>query len=152
MGLQQILLIVLSVIIVGVSISVGIMMFNAQSEALDARLIDNFLMYAGTSIYAACTQPVSLGGFGGDVRAMNDNKAKVRVFLPQIESSMLSKLTVNGTYVDGMRINFFGYYEKITIGVRFQESRQQRWVLIHCSTGEIEIKNERPRSSDFRRN
>ncbi|NLT51391.1 MAG: hypothetical protein GXX85_10780 [Ignavibacteria bacterium] len=65
MGQQQLLLIVLGVIIVGIAIVVGINLFNAQSEesAKDA------MVAAATNIGAMAQQfykkPVQMGGGGG---------------------------------------------------------------------------------------
>lgn len=65
MGQQQILLIVLSVILVGIAIAVGITMFQAQAEQsnLDAIYLD--LNNAGAQAYQYRIRPVSMGGGGG---------------------------------------------------------------------------------------
>ena len=67
MGTQQILLIVLSVIIVGAAVAVGIQMFNSQgaSSARSACIMDmnNFAAMA----IAWYKTPLSLGGAGGTV-------------------------------------------------------------------------------------
>ena len=65
MGLSQILLIVLSVVIVGVSISVGIYMFHQQNVAIHRQMMiarmNEFVGY-GLAHYHT---PLSLGGGGG---------------------------------------------------------------------------------------
>ena len=62
MGTQQILLIVLSVIIVGVAVSVGIQMFNTQKDsgAMQAVAVD--LQGFGAQLIAFENTPSSMGG------------------------------------------------------------------------------------------
>ncbi len=66
MGQQQILLIVLSVILVGIAIAVGITMFRAQAvqSNLDAIIAD--LNNIGAMAYQYRLRPASMGGSAGD--------------------------------------------------------------------------------------
>lgn len=64
MGTQQILLIVLSVIIVGVAIAVGIQMFNAQSYNSNKTAIAADAQTYATQIVQYYKTPVSQGGGG----------------------------------------------------------------------------------------
>jgi len=66
MGMQQILLIVLSVIIVGVAIAVGITMFGTQALNANRQAIANDLNTFGAMALAAYKTPKSMGGCGGD--------------------------------------------------------------------------------------
>ncbi len=62
MGQQQILLIVLSVILVGVATSVGINMFNSQAEQSAKDMIAIQLQNMGSEAYQYYIKPASMGG------------------------------------------------------------------------------------------
>ena len=64
MGTQQILLIVLSVIIVGAAIGVGIQMFNAQSYSANKSALAADAQLYGTMVIQYYKTPTSLGGAG----------------------------------------------------------------------------------------
>jgi hypothetical protein len=66
MGTQQILLIVLSVIIVGVAIAVGITMFNSQAYNSNKSGIAADAQSFATQIVQYYKTPKSQGGFGGE--------------------------------------------------------------------------------------
>lgn len=66
MGTQQIILIVLSVIIVGAAIGVGIGMFNAQSYSANKSAIAADAQLYGTMVIQYYRTPTSLGGAGHD--------------------------------------------------------------------------------------
>lgn len=65
MGTQQILLIVLSVIIVGIAVAVGITMFNAQATNSNRQAIMSDMNNLAASALAYYKTPVSHGGGGG---------------------------------------------------------------------------------------
>ena len=67
MGTQQILLIVLSVIIVGAAIAVGIQMFNNQAYSSNKSAIAAVAQTYATQIVQLYKTPVWKGGLGGDV-------------------------------------------------------------------------------------
>lgn len=64
MGTQQILLIVLSVIIVGIAVVVGIMMFNAQAYNANKQAVAAELTTYGSMIVQWWKTPTSQGGAG----------------------------------------------------------------------------------------
>ena len=65
MGTQQILLIVLSVIIVGAAIAVGIQMFNSQSYSASKSAIAADAQSYASQIVQYYKTPISQGGAGG---------------------------------------------------------------------------------------
>ncbi len=65
MGTQQILLIVLSVIIVGIAVAVGITMFNAQATNSNRQAVMSDMNNLAASALAYYKTPVSHGGGGG---------------------------------------------------------------------------------------
>ena len=69
MGTQQILLIVLSVIIVGAAIAVGIQMFNAQAYSANKSAIAADAQSFASQIVQYFKTPTSQGGAGGTVTA-----------------------------------------------------------------------------------
>ncbi|MDP8220919.1 MAG: hypothetical protein P9X26_06210 [Candidatus Stygibacter frigidus] len=64
MGTQQILLIVLSVIIVGVAVAVGIQMFNTQAMNSNRQAVIGDLQTLGAQIMQFHRTPASQGGGG----------------------------------------------------------------------------------------
>lgn len=65
MGQQQILLIVLSVILVGIAIAVGITMFQAQAKQGNIDAIISDLNNLGSVAYQFRIRPITMGGGGG---------------------------------------------------------------------------------------
>lgn len=65
MGTQQILLIVLSVIIVGIAVAVGISMFNSQAVNANRQAIISDLNNFGAQAMAYFRSPASHGGGAG---------------------------------------------------------------------------------------
>lgn len=96
MGTQQILLIVLSVIIVGVAIAVGISMFNSQSYNSNKTAIASDAQSFATQAVQYYKTPESQGGAGG--RGANMTQAKVSAFL-SFDPTNFNTSNENGTYV-----------------------------------------------------
>lgn len=65
MGQQQLLLIILGVIIVGIAIAVGLSMFSAQSVQSNKDAIINDLNNIAANAYQFKIRPTSMGGGGG---------------------------------------------------------------------------------------
>ena len=65
MGQQQLLLIILGVIIVGIAIAVGLSLFSAQSVASNKDAIVNDLGNLAATAYQFRIRPLSMGGGGG---------------------------------------------------------------------------------------
>jgi len=65
MGQQQLLLIILGVIIVGIAIAVGLSLFSAQSVASNKDAIVNDLGNLAATAYQFKIRPASMGGGGG---------------------------------------------------------------------------------------
>jgi hypothetical protein len=75
MGTQQILLIVLSVIIVGAAIAVGIDMFNRQDFSSNRSAAASDVQIFLTQVLQYYKMPESLGGLGGDIDNAEDADA-----------------------------------------------------------------------------
>ena len=65
MGQQQLLLIILGVIIVGIAIAVGLSLFRANSIQANKDAIINDLNNIGANAYHFRIRPTSMGGGGG---------------------------------------------------------------------------------------
>ncbi len=65
MGQQQLLLIILGVIIVGIAIAVGLSMFSSQSISSNKDAITNDLNNLFANAYQFRIRPASMGGGGG---------------------------------------------------------------------------------------
>ncbi len=96
MGTQQILLIVLGVIIVGVAIAVGITMFNNQSYNSNKQAVSSELTNYATLLIQYWKTPASLGGAGG--RIGNVTVAKTAVYLGFKESEPYNFVSDNGEF------------------------------------------------------
>jgi hypothetical protein len=66
MGTQQVIMIVLSVIVVGAAIAVGIAMFDTQSENSLRQSMAAEMLYMGIQARAFYRTPVMMGGAGYD--------------------------------------------------------------------------------------
>jgi hypothetical protein len=66
MGQQQLLLIILGVIIVGIAIAVGLQLFQAGSVGANSDAIQNDIMNIAAHADQYRIRPVSMGGGGGD--------------------------------------------------------------------------------------
>lgn len=95
MGTQQILLIVLSVIIVGVAIAVGISMFNSQSYNSNKTAIASDAQSFATQAVQYYKTPESQGGAGG--KAANMTQGKVSAFL-SFDPNTYTTSNENGAY------------------------------------------------------
>ena len=71
MGMQQILLILLSVIIVGVAVAVGMQMFATQKASAELQGVAADLQTFATQVIAYLATPTSMGG-GGAAIAVGD--------------------------------------------------------------------------------
>ena len=92
MGQQQILLIVLSVILVGIAVAVGISMFNNQQQQSEIDTLVTQLNNAGTSAYQYYLKPTSLGGAGRDATTTVSDSDD---WLPDFEASTYSSGTLS---------------------------------------------------------
>jgi uncharacterized protein (UPF0333 family) len=93
MGQQQLLLLVLAVIIVGIAIVVGITMFRAQSASSNLDAVTNDLMDLASRAQQFYIRPVSMGGGGGVFNAAGNTIS--------IDNLTTSPINDNGTYALG---------------------------------------------------
>lgn len=97
MGTQQILLIVLSVIIVGIAVAVGITMFNAQAANSNRQAVVGDLNNLAASALAFYKTPTTHGGGGNSWSADVDNVGNWLGYSYSTSTNTLS--TGNGSYV-----------------------------------------------------
>ena len=76
MGTQQVLLIVLAVIIVGVAVAVGITMFSTQSSSANREAIKSDLMAFGSQAIAFWKAPAGMAGGGKGSPGFGANRAE----------------------------------------------------------------------------
>jgi type II secretory pathway pseudopilin PulG len=81
MGTQQILLIVLSVIIVGVAIAVGISMFGNQAYNSNQQAVASELQNYGSQCIQYFKTPKSMGGAGKDSSSTVLTKGNISTFI-----------------------------------------------------------------------
>ncbi len=93
MGTQQILMIVLSVIVVGAAVAVGIQMFDTQATNSQRTAIAADLQNFGAQTLAYMRTPSSMGGGKGTATADKDNLSHYLGF-----SATYTYTNANGTY------------------------------------------------------
>ena len=91
MGQQQLLLIVLSVIIVGIAVVVGINMFGASAASANLEAVTNDLLHLASRAQQFYVKPAGMGGGGNSFSGLS------------ADASGIQKLTAkatndNGTY------------------------------------------------------
>ena len=115
MGTQQILMIVLSVIIVGAAVAVGIQMFDTQATNSQRTAIAADIQNFGAQVLAFSRTPTSMGGGKGatNLAAVKENLAQYLGFTGQDNTLE----NVNATYsleVAGKVATITGVQDKIT--------------------------------------
>jgi hypothetical protein len=91
MGQQQLLLIVLSVIIVGIAVVVGINMFNDQAASSNLDAVTADLVNLASRAQQYQRRPVAMGGGGGSFVGITANAAGLALLTSQPTNE-------NGTY------------------------------------------------------
>jgi hypothetical protein len=112
MGQQQLLLIILGVIIVGIAIAVGLSMFSAQSVQSNKDAIINDLNNLAANAYQFKIRPTSMGGGGG---AYDASKGATAAY--SVPSKMASN--ANGAYAatpTATTVKFVGTSTQYTAG------------------------------------
>lgn len=97
MGTQQILMIVLSVIVVGAAVAVGIQMFDTQATNAQRQAMAADMQNFGGQILAYVRTPKMMGGSGGALLTADD-LANLRVYLG-FTSSGGKLINANADYV-----------------------------------------------------
>jgi Tfp pilus assembly protein PilE len=97
MGTQQILLIVLSVIIVGVAIAVGITMFSNQAYNGNQQAVASELQNYGSQCIQYYKTPKSQGGAGQDSSSTVLSKANIATFIG-FDPTAFTLSSDNGTF------------------------------------------------------
>jgi hypothetical protein len=94
MGQQQLLLIILGVIIVGIAIAVGLSLFSAQSIQANKDAIINDLNNLAAYCYQQRIRPISMGGCGGDYGCITTNSIPAKL---RSNDNATYSVTVTGT-------------------------------------------------------
>ncbi len=79
MGQQQLLLIVLSVIIVGIAVVVGINMFGASAASANLEAVTNDLLNLSAMAQQYFVKPASMGGGGNSFTGLTANLAGIKM-------------------------------------------------------------------------
>ncbi len=109
MGTQQILLIVLSVIIVGIAVAVGTMMFNAHSITSNRQAVVGNMNSFAASAFSFYRTPLEQGGGGNSWSSDVDD---IGVWMGYSYDKPTNTITtVNGTFVlsiNGTKLTILG--------------------------------------------
>ena len=91
MGQQQLLLIVLSVIIVGIAVVVGINMFSASSASANLEAVTNDLLNLASRAQQYYVKPTGLGGGGNSFVGLSADAPGLQKLTPRASND-------NGTF------------------------------------------------------
>ena len=151
MGSYQFIMIFLVVAIIAIGIAGAVAVIHQQGIEHEKKILDDLLFQVGTLLYEHYLLPISHGGYGKSVTFMNENEDEIINLLPEFNTTMQEILsTEDGFKNKGFKIKMWpDYWRKFSVGVRSKTYNIQRWLLIHCTTGQMEIKSEAPVSTDF---
>ena len=93
MGQQQLLLIILGVIVVGIAVAVGITMFNDSAVSANRDAVTNDLVNLASRAQQYYRRPTALGGGGGSFLNLATDGMKLIT-----KTSGASMINGNGTY------------------------------------------------------
>ncbi len=102
MGTQQILMIVLSVIIVGIAVGVGITMFQTQAINSNRQAVLGDLNNFGAQAVAYYKTPTSMSGGGNDFTSADGSLEKYLGFVTDAGVVTVTITNGNGTYTLGV--------------------------------------------------
>ena len=91
MGQQQLLLIVLSVIIVGIAVVVGINMFGASAASANLEAVTSDLLNFASRAQQYYVKPTGMGGGGNSFVGITANAAGIAILTPKASNQ-------NGAY------------------------------------------------------
>ncbi|HPR88634.1 MAG TPA: hypothetical protein PL181_11485 [bacterium] len=96
MGQQQLLLLVLSVIIVGIAVVVGINMFSTSAESANVEAVTNDLIHLASLAQQYYIKPTSMAGGGNSFSGIT-----IRKLVPSLASGATQYDNENGSYTCG---------------------------------------------------
>lgn len=129
MGNQQILLLVLSVILIGVAITIGIIMFQSYTEQNHTDRIVMDLINIGSFAYSYRVKPHSMGGGEGSYEGFHNYFSRLT---PNIRENSNGIYTCLQEYISD-----YGTHVSIR-GVSAIDANIERWLLV-CPDGEMTI-------------
>ena len=134
MGTQQILLIVLSVIIVGAAIAVGIQMFNNQAYSANKSAIAADAQSFASQVVQYFKTPTSQGGAGGTLPTGDGAAAKIGSFIGWggADTNIDGKSYIIGT-VAADAVTIYGLGNEVKGG-----NRPAVRTIVTLSSGEID--------------
>src|SRR5690606_10538538 len=98
MGQQQLLLVILVTVIVGIATVVAINTFSSASEAANRDAVTNDMVAIAAAAQSFYIKPLMLNGGGNTFTGVNFSKI---AFAGSTDGDFLSAINVNGTYVIG---------------------------------------------------
>ncbi len=151
MGSYQFIMIFLVVAIIAIGITGAVAVIHQQGIEHEKKILDNILFQVGALIYEHYLLPVSYGGFGKSVLYMSENEDEIITLLPAYDDNMQEILSLEDGFTNkGFKLKMWSnYWRKFAIGVRSKTYNFQRWLLVHCTSGQMEIKSDSPVSTDF---
>lgn len=151
MGSYQFIMVFLVIAIIAIGIAGAVAVIRQQGIGHEKQILDDMLFNTAAIFYEHYLLPLSSGGFGKSVLYMHKNGDKLTPLLPYYDATMQEILsTEDGFSPRGFQIKLWpDFWQKFAIGVRSKTYDFQRWVLIHCTNGKMEIYSEAPVSTDF---
>ena len=151
MGSYQFIMIFLVVVIIAIGIAGAVAVIRQQGIEQEKKILDDLLFQVGALIYEHYLLPLSYGGYGKSVLYMSENENEIITLLPAFDDNMQEILSVKDGFTNkGFKIKMWpDYWQKFAIGVHSKTYNLQRWILVHCTSGQMIITSEAPVSLDF---
>jgi hypothetical protein len=104
MGQQQLLLIILGVIVVGIAVAVGITMFSDNSVSANRDAMSTDMMHLAAKARHYFMRPTSLGGGGRSFIGLNtgDSTAILKLVSPAFANNVNGQYSIINAYADSV--------------------------------------------------
>jgi len=151
MGSYKFIFVFLVVAIIAIGIAGAVAVIRQQGFEQEKKIIDDLIFGVAGIVYEYYLLPTSSGGFGKSVSYMYEHQDRLILLLPSYDSAMKEILTTeDGFEQKGFQFKIWpNYWQRFAIGVKSKTYGLERWILVQCASGKMELSNDAPVSNDF---
>ncbi len=136
MGQQQLLLIILGVIVVGIAVAVGITMFTDNAISANRDAVTNDLVNLAARAQQFYRRPTALGGGGNNFTSLTADAAGLRKLTNRETNangtySITSAGNATGVVLQGVGTEMVDGTNYVTMEIHVSNSRSDSVVIIH---------------------
>ncbi len=136
MGQQQLLLIILGVIVVGIAVAVGITMFTDNAISANRDAVTNDLVNLAARAQQFYRRPTALGGGGNNFTGLTADAAGLRKLTNRETNangtySITSAGNATGVVLQGVGTEMVDGTNYVTMEIHVSNSRSDSVVIIH---------------------